>query len=335
MKRTALLAALVLTALPAAAKDKIVMKFGTLAPDNTPWSRLLQNFEKKVEKETDKAIDIKLYLNGAKGDERAMLEKMAHHKLDGGGFSTGGMASAVKELQIFELPFLFQNNAESDYIMDEVLFEDMSKLLAEKGLYLYIWAENGWLDFGSKTKAIHMPEDCKGLKMFRQESDVQGFFYESLGAQAVPIPVPEVLTSLQSGLVEAFSSSPIYATGAQWFTQIKYWLDSDHIYQPAAVVFDLDTWNKVTPEQKKIFESVRIELRDNARKDVRGIDEQQFDGYRKAGITVDRITPEQRAAFDAKTRSVHQTMIDKGVISQAMYDKVAKALEAYRAAHPE
>src|SRR5690349_7751634 len=107
--------------------EDYALKFGTLAPDNTPWSRLLQQFKKQAEEQSQGKVKVKIYLDGKQGDERGMLQKMRFGQLTGGGFSTGGMAAVVPELQILELPFLFESNAESDYIMDKVLLTDLTQ----------------------------------------------------------------------------------------------------------------------------------------------------------------------------------------------------------------
>src|SRR5476651_1609359 len=89
---------------PVAADDEpIELKFGTLAPDNTPWSDILKNFKKNLQKATQGKIKVMLFLNGGLGDEAAMLQKMKFGQLTGGGFSTGGISTVVPALQIFEI----------------------------------------------------------------------------------------------------------------------------------------------------------------------------------------------------------------------------------------
>ncbi len=335
MSRFAWVAVLALAlgaAAPAVADDGTYdLRFGTLAPDNTPWSDILKEFKKRVQKDTKQRVKVKLFLGGSLGDERAMLEKMQYGELTGGGFSTGGISTRVPELQVLELPFLFRSSEEADHILDTVLLDHMAKRFEEEGLFLYIWAENGWLDFGCKTKPIVKAADCRGVKFFAQESDVQISFYKAVAAPATTLPVTEVLNSLQTGLIEAYSSTPIYAAGAQWFTQTKHWLDSDHMYQPAAVVFSLDFWKKLPDDLKQIMLGYRKELRDQARKDVRGIDAELFKGFADEGIRIARFTDADKAEFQKLTAGVVEEMIQKKVFSRDLYDKVVRALEEFRA----
>lgn len=326
-----LVVALTLSLISTTALAQDTLKFGTLAPDNTPWSKLLQDFKKQVEEKSAGKVKIKIYLDGKQGDERAMLQKMRFGQLTGGGFSTGGMAAVVPELQILELPFLFDNNDESDFVMDKVLLADLTAAMEKKGLFLFCWAENGWFDFGTSVKPIHGPADLSGLKMYAQESDVSIETVKAFGASAQVLAVPEVLSSLQTGLLNAFMTTPIFATGAQWFTQSKYWTDSNHVYQPAAVVFDTKFWGKLPEDLRQQILAMRPELQASARKNVRGLDEELFRGFKEKKIEINKLTPAERAELKKKTTGVADELIAKGAFPREWYDRVQKALKDYRA----
>lgn len=335
MNKLSLLTAFALSAASltprAASAEDYSLKFGTLAPDNTPWSKLLQDFKKRVETSSGGQVKVKVYLDGKQGDERAMLQKMRFGQLTGGGFSTGGMAAVVPELQILELPFLFENNEESDYIMDKVLLADLTAAMEKKGLYLFCWAENGWIDFGNSVRAIKGPKDFDGMKMYAQESDVSIEIVKALGAQVQVLAVPEVLGALQTGLLNSFMTTPVFATGAQWFTHAKFWTDSNHSYQPAAVVFDSKFWQKLPEDKKQLVLAMRAELQDAARKNVRGIDEELFRGFKERKMEINKLTPQERAELKKKTASVAETLIAKGAFPKEWWDRTQKALAEFRA----
>lgn len=329
------LLALGLAAAPAARAQEgaTELKFGTLAPDNTPWSDILKNFKKNLQKSTQGKVRVKLYLNGVLGDEAAMLQKMKFGQLTGGGFSTGGISTVVPELQVFEIPYLFESDDEADYVMDEVL-PDMRKACEAKGLYLYIWAVNGWLDFGSSDpkKPILGLADLKGAKAFMQETDIQRAFWGAVGANPVPLPVPDVLGGLQRGIVTCYTTTPIFGSAAQWFTMTKHWTVSHHIYQPAAVVFDLKWWNGLPEDLKKTINGFAPELQKAARKDVRGIDADILKEFQGAGIEVHREMPAAgRAELKKACEGIPAALVKDGVFSQELYEKVTKAIAVCRA----
>ncbi|MEK7483789.1 MAG: TRAP transporter substrate-binding protein DctP [Planctomycetota bacterium] len=326
-----------------------LLKFGTLAPDNTPWSAILENFKKLLQKETKDLFErgeikdrlkVKLYLNGIKGDEKAMLEQIRYQKLTGGGFSTGGMSSVAPELQVFEVPFLFNNDAEADYIMDKVVLKDMEEALTKRGLFLYCWAINGWYDFGSKTKMLSKPSNIVGTKMYTQESPIQTQMYETLGIKPIPLAVTDVLSSLQTNMVDSYSSTPIYALAGQWFTETKYWVDSNHVFQPAAVVFGNHWWQPLDQKVKNVILKFQGDLQSAARKDVRAADDPKFASRddeimarfqeKDVGIKVEKLSASQREEFQKATQAVAQEMIKQKAFSQELWDKIQKGLQEFR-----
>jgi TRAP-type C4-dicarboxylate transport system substrate-binding protein len=309
------------------------LRFGTLAPDDTPWSEVLMDFKKSIEKDSGGRVAVKVWLNGSMGDEKAMLQKMKFGQLSGGGFSTGGISSVVPELQILELPFLFRSDAEADYVMDEVLYKDLQDALAKKDLVLFIWAVNGWLDFGS-ARAIRKPEDLKASKVFMQESGVQLAMYESLGVQATPLPVPEVLGALQTGLIDTYSSSPIFATAAQWFAHTKHWADSDHSYQPAAVVFSKKFWDSLPADVQQMVHGYKAPLTKQVREAVRGLDPELFQGFRENGVDVFSWTKGERDAFRHAAWPSHRVMVERGAFPRDWLDRTYEALDGFRARQP-
>jgi len=236
----------------------------------------------------------------------------------------------VPELQILELPFLFNNHAEADHIMDDVLYDELSAALEKKGLKLWIWAENGWLDFAGKKPVMNL-KDLQSSKVVMQESDVQAAMYGAMGVKATPLPVPEILGALQTGMVDMYSGSPVFSTAAQWFAHTDHWVDSDHIYQPAAVVFSKQFWDDLPADLKEIILSYRPSVTKEAREAVRDIDAELFEGFQENGIRIHSWVPAQREMFRESAWPSHKEMVKRGAFPQSMLDKTYRALEKYRA----
>ena len=118
---------LFLTVAPAfAGGAEFSIKLATVAPDNTPWSELLKRYKKRVETKAGKErIEVKLFLGGMLGDENETVTKCKRGQIQAVGASTGAMATAVPELNVVELPFLFRNASEADAVIDEasIVFE--------------------------------------------------------------------------------------------------------------------------------------------------------------------------------------------------------------------
>ena len=95
--------------------------------------------------------------------------------------------------------------------------------------------------------------DLKGVKVRSQESKAHLAFWKKVKANAVPIAVPEVLSALNTGVVEGFDNTALFTLAAEWHTGIKHYTITEHIYQPAAVVYSARFWKKMSEGHKKIL----------------------------------------------------------------------------------
>ncbi len=321
-------ALLVATAGPVPAEDTYTIVFGTVAPKDTPWSAQLEDIKKRVEGETSKKIKVKLKLGGALGGELEMLQMLQQGRIQGGGFSTGSVATIVPELEMIELPYLFENDAEADFILDTVLWKPMSEAMLKKGFVLAAWGENGWRGIATQSKPIHTPADLKGLKLRSQESKIHLATWAALGANATPIAIPEVLSALQTGVVEAFDNTPLFAVATDWYTTSKFFTITDHIYQPGAVIYSKAFFDTLPADLQKIVLGDAVAESKRGRAAVRKMNKELIDQFKAQKVQVSTLTAEEKSKFREATRKVHEDFRKQpggGLLAQ-----VQEALEKYR-----
>ena len=171
--------------------------------------------------------------------ERSIVRQVQKGRLQVAGVSAGALSAVVTDLDLLELPYLFANHAEADRVLDEVrpIVEEM---LEKAGFKLLMYSENGYRSFGTKKGFVKSPSDLKAVKMRSQESPVHLEMYRALGAAPVPITVTEVLSALQTGLVDGFDNTPLFTVAASWHQSVGFFTVSQHIYQPALVVVNLE-----------------------------------------------------------------------------------------------
>jgi tripartite ATP-independent transporter DctP family solute receptor len=308
--------------------QEIVVKLGTAAPEDTPWHKQLLRLKARFDKESAGKVKLKLFMGSVKGGEDAMARQVAQGALQAAGLSTGALAILVPELDVFELPYRFASSEEADRVLDDPeVFEAVQKLFRKKGLEPYIWSENGWRNFATKGKAIKSPADVKGLKMRAQENRVHIENYKALGASPVPIAIPEVLSALQTGVVDGFDNTPLFAFAASWYQGVKQWTISDHIYQPALVVYNKAWFDSQPEDVRKLLVSNREDERDYGRKAVRKLTEPLLKNLAESGITVSKLSDAEKAEFAKVTRPVFAKL--RGQLSaegKALYDLVERKI---------
>lgn len=316
-----------LAAQPARAED-VVIKLGTAAPEDTPWHKQLNRIKQRFDKESGGKVKLKLFMGSVKGGEDAMARQVAQGALQAAGLSTGALAILVPELDVLELPYRFASSEESDRVLDDPEVWDLVvKLFRKKGLEPFIWSENGWRNFASKTRPILKPEDLKGMKMRAQENRVHIEMYKALGASPVPISIPEVLSALQTGVVDGFDNTPLFAFAASWYQGAKHWTVSDHIYQPAIVVYNKAFFDKLPPEMQKLLMANRTEETAYGRQLIRKLNEPLLKNLQESGIELHRLTPEQKAAFAKATRPVYAKIrAQLSPEGKQLYDLIEKKL---------
>lgn len=319
----------------ARAAEAATMRIATVAPAGTPWSEGLDQFKKQVEAATAGSVVVRPMLSGVLGDENETVVATQRGQIEAVGASTGALASVVPELNVLELPYLFRSAEEADHILDTVILADLDAAFRKRGLVLGFWSENGFRCFGTSFGPVTSPASLAGHKMRSQESPVHLEMWRAFGASPVPIPVTEVLTSLQTGVIDGYDNTALFALAAQWNTATKHFTVSNHIYQPAAIVFNAAWFDARTPEQQKALMGGRGTLVDGMRELIRAMTPELLDNLRYMDVTVHEHTATERASFEAPAKAARDAYMAKASAGEkALLDKITKGLVAWRAAHP-
>ena len=316
------------------AEETYVMNFGTVAPDGTPWAEQLKALEQRIEKESNGRIKVNLFMGGSLGSEREMIQDVKRgERIQGGGFSTGAVGSEldVPILEMVELPYLFNNTAEADQVLDTILYDAAKEALAEKGVTFYAWTENGWRSFATKGGPATSPEELQKYKMRSQESSVHLDMYKALKVQAIAKPTSEVLPSLNTGIITGFDNTPLFSLASGWIEPVTHYTLSRHIYQPAAVMYSKKFIDSLPADlQAVVLKDPKAESQ-RGRKGVRALEAGLIESIAGMGIKVIDLTPEQKKAFRKTVRKpTHAAFLAQNKSVQSLYAKVKSTLKSLR-----
>ncbi len=327
-----LLAALPLIVQPADAQEVSTLKIATVAPEGTPWADGLTQYKAQVESESGKRMVVRTFLGGVLGDENESVQACQRGQIQGVGASTGAIASIVPELAVLELPYLFRTAEEADYVLDKVIVQTVEKAFRDRGLVLGFWTENGYRTFGSNWGPVKSPADLKGHKMRSQEHELHLQMYRSFGASPVPIPVTEVLTSMQTGVIDGWDNTPLFAFAAQWTSATKYLSLTNHIYQPAAIVFNKAWFDALPADLQAIVLKARTGLAPKMRKEIRALNPILIQNLSEMKVTVYKPTAAELATFEAPAKAARDAYMAKASPGEkALLVQIQKGIEAYRA----
>ena len=326
-------AALVVPTSSPQAEAQHTINFGTVAPDtNNPWANQLRETKTRVERDTNGAINIRLFMNGSMGSEIEMVQDARKgERLQGVGVSAGAMAegAGIPLVQLTELPYLFNNTKEADIILDGVLWEPVNKALKDNGFIMAIWAENGFRSFGANGP-ITSPADLAAFKMRSQETPMHINMYDSLGGNPVTKPTSEVSAALSTGIVDGFDNAPLFTLAGGWFKHVSHYSLTEHIYQPAVVAYSKAAWDKLPPDlQTTVLGDPKAEAA-KGRKAVRAENKASVDVMKEMGVTIVTLTPEQKMPFREKTIDVHKQFLKDNPSTLTHYKAVQAKLQSMR-----
>ena len=252
MRSLVLTFSLLLFSLPSLA---VTLKVGVLAPDGTSWARNLKKLGKEIKKATDGSVKIKYYFGGAQGDEEDVLRKIRVGQLHGGVFTGKTLGEIYGDFRVLEVPFNFKGDRQLAKKTLKAMGPYMDKGFKEKGFINLGLSEIGSVYFVSK-KPITKLDDLKGLKIWAWQGDkLVDAFVKEMKLVAVPLALPDVLSSLSTGVIGAAYAPPLAIIALQWNTKVTHLLNLPLTYSFGAFLLGEKGFKKIDKKyQNKVVE---------------------------------------------------------------------------------
>ncbi|MFH0990312.1 MAG: TRAP transporter substrate-binding protein DctP [bacterium] len=204
--------------------QQYTIKFATVAPEGSTWMNVMKEYDAAIRKESGGRLGFRIYAGGVQGDEKNILRKIKVGQLHSGGFTGVGMGEIAPNVRILDSPFLVRNEEEIDLLYKE-FGKEFEQSFEEGGYVLLGWAEVGFVYVFTNTQ-VKTTADLRGMKMWTWEGDpVAETAFRTLGINPIPLSITDVMTSLQTGLIDAFYTTPYVAIALQWFARAKYMVD--------------------------------------------------------------------------------------------------------------
>jgi len=313
-------------------KARCVIKIATLAPDGTAWMKAMRAMANYVEEASGGLVHTRFYTGGIMGDEPDVVRKMKLGQLDGSGVSLTGVRLTCPEFQVLELPFLFSDRAfdEAEYLYSK-LEHEFDQYAEKRGYKLITIASAGFAHIWSKGRLNSILKDFPRQKVWQWEGEpVMLKISRALHVPTISLPLPDTLTALQTGMINAFYGTPIHVLSFQWSKYVDHIYKPSIFYTPSFVVVTKKAWNRIPPDiQKLYFDEQAQRIKREALQWIHQADEDSLKVLEKSGIKVVEIPPEELEKIRQKTRRVWEEMSGK-YFPRELLDRVEKILEEYR-----
>jgi TRAP-type C4-dicarboxylate transport system substrate-binding protein len=330
-KRLTIFAALLALALPlrAQAPAPVTVKFATLAPDGSTWMKAMRKFTEEAALKSAGRIKFKIYAGGVSGDEKDVVRKIRLGQLHAGGFTGVGIGEVAPEARLLDTPFLFKSAKEIDHVY-KALDGDFRKIFESRGYVLLGWAEVGNVNIFSNSP-VTQPGDLKKVKMWIWEGDpIAEATFEALHIKPIPLSITDVMTSLQTGMINGVYGSPLSVIALQWFARMKYVFSLPLTNASGAVMISKKTFDSLTPEDQKLMLSLGDKYFRELTLQSRKENDQSVGILKKKGlIFTEPASPAVTAELEKAGEAARQALVGK-LYSKELLEKVENSLKAFR-----
>jgi TRAP-type C4-dicarboxylate transport system substrate-binding protein len=278
----------------AGAAQADVLKIATTAPDGTAWMKEMRTGADAVKTRTEGRVELKYYPGGVMGDPATVQRKIKIGQLHGGAFTGGEISSANPDVQVYSLPFLFRTQAEIDAVRAK--FDDRVKAGFEKSGFVALGLSGGGFAYIMSTREIKTRDDLKAAKVWVPQGDfIAEIAFKAVGVTPISLPLADVYTSLQTGLIDTAANTFAGAIAFQWHTKIKHIVDLPVSYVVGAIVVDKKAFDKIAPADQAVLKEEMAKA--FARLDQISIEDntKAVDALKKQGITVYQPNAEETA----------------------------------------
>lgn len=328
MKTLAFVASTFLFAMTSASAATVI-KIATVAPDGTAWMREMRAGAEAIKKRTDDRVEIKYYPGGVMGDDATVLRKVKIGQLQGAAFTGGEAALITPDADVYGMPFLFKTQDEVDKVRTTI--DPLLKKSFDRAGFVAVGISGGGFTYLMSVRDIHGKDDLKSAKVWVPQGDrVAEAGFKAAGVTPIPLPLADVYTSLQTGLIDTVANTPAGAIAFQWHTKLKYMVDLPLTYVVGILAIEKKTIDTLTPDDQKAVNEelgaafVRLE------KANRDDNVQARAALQKQGVTIVTPNAEQTKSWESVGTDARKDLIGAGKVSPEITAALNKALDSAR-----
>ena len=328
----ALSAVLALGSLPVHAEDfkSRTLRLGIQNPKGHPAELGARRFGELVEQGSGGKIKVRVFAGGVLGGDQQTVSSLQGGTIDMTVLNSGILASHVKEMAVYDFPFLFQNEREVEAITDGPIGKGFHDRLADAGLIGLGYWELGFRHITNSARAVEKVEDLAGLKLRVIPNPINLDWVKAFGANPVPLAFPEVYTALEQKVVDG-QENPLTVIAANKFFEVqKYLTLTYHQYNPQSIIISKRVWDGMSAAEQALIASAATEAGAYQRKLARDEAEGALNALRNGGMQVTELSEAELARLREKLQPVIATHTDS--VGAETVQQVQAAIDAVRAA---
>jgi TRAP-type C4-dicarboxylate transport system substrate-binding protein len=333
IRQLSIVLTLVCAAAPALAAP-VQLKIATIAPENSSWMKSMRAGGEEIETRTDGRVQLKFYGGGVMGSDAKVLRKMRIGQLHGAAFTPSALIDRYPDINLYGLPLVFNSIEEVAYVRDR-LDEKLLAGLEEAGLVGFGLTTGGFAKIMSSQPVLEY-DDLKGRKVWVPEGDrVTYEAMKALDLSPVVLPITDVLTGLQTGLIEVIGTPPVGAVALQWYTKVDYVTDAPLVYTYAVLVVEKKAFDSVDAADQAIVREVMGRIYDEFDRQNLVDNEGALEAMVANGIEVVEPADGVLDAWRGRIAELNDQLVADGALTGALWQEMQALLTEYRSAAGE
>jgi len=330
MRRLGLIFCMAVWAFTAGGALALTVTVGGTGVKDTAGDRKWLTYQQNVESRSNGDIEMRMLIYGELGPEENLVSGIRRGRIHVANWSGLATTTVVPEMAMLYTPFLFDDYAEADFIMDNYLFDAYSQLLADKDVLLLQWDEIGFNQIYTKQQVLD-PANLQGVRFRTSSSESARLFAEVLGADAIPLGFTDIVTGLQTGLVDAGENAIIMYAPTGIASEAAHLTLTNHSFATSIIVMRKRWVDRLPENQQEILKTSLVSISDS-RQWTRDEWRTFLDEQDKWGFTSHDLTPDQRTRWRDATAPVAKQMIDDiSGDAQRIWDLVQEGKAAFAA----
>jgi len=309
--------------------EEIIFNMATLAPKGIGWAKNIKDIiQPELKRISNGQINLKWYWSGTLGDDNESIRHMQTGRIDGCALTGYGTLLACPDMAVLELPFMFNNYQEVDYIR-ETMYETFEKSFIKNGYKLIAFADQDFDQLYSTTYQMNTLDDFKKANILCWFGDMEKIVLEQFGSHPKMVSILDVGPNLRQGIADTFISPSMWIVGSQIYTIMKYVNPIKIRYSPAVTIITLKAWGQIPenlqkklPELKQVIKNFRLKCRDE--------NERSFKAMLKYGLIETQMDNATLIEMKKRAKKLWFELADK-MYSRKLLEDVLFHLKEFRA----
>jgi TRAP-type C4-dicarboxylate transport system substrate-binding protein len=320
-------------ALLGSAAEAQTLKISSLAPEGSVWMVEMRAAAEQIEQRTDGRVNFRFYGGGVQGNDNQVRRKIRIGQLHGATFTSGELGDFTPAAVVYALPMTFND-------MDEVLHVRgkldtvIRQALEDEGKVNFGFAGAGFVYLMSNTPVASLDDMSRQKTWVQEGNEVAYGAFKALGISPVSMPLTDVLTGLQTELLDSVSMSPMGAVVLQLHTRLKYITDLPLAYVYGTLVIEEKYFSGLSAADQAVVRSVMEAAYRKLDEESISDDREAFQALQEAGLKVVETAPAEVSRWRDRVVASNRDLAEQGIVSRQLMDEMLRHLANYRAGRP-